>query len=121
MAQIEYEDKIATRDSNLPRKNSVTAEDLNEIKNSVNWLYENPPGPSNDFLWTIELVDNNTVTVYAPFNMKINSIDIVSFNPNIQIQINSIDYVIGDPISAGSAIVFSVSDLSLFNANNTKL
>ncbi len=36
MAQITYEDKESVRDSNLPRKNSVTAEDLNEIKEVVN-------------------------------------------------------------------------------------
>lgn len=34
--QITFEDKVAVRESTLPRKNSVTADDLNEIKTVVN-------------------------------------------------------------------------------------
>ncbi len=40
MARIAYEDKVSTRESSLPRKNSITAEDLIEIKESVNALYD---------------------------------------------------------------------------------
>lgn len=40
MAKITFEDKEALRDSTLPRKNSVTDEDINEIKTSVNALYD---------------------------------------------------------------------------------
>lgn len=47
MAKIQYEDKVALRTDNLPRKNRVTAEDLIEIKESVNWLYDNPGGTLN--------------------------------------------------------------------------
>lgn len=33
---VTFEDKVATRESSLPRKNSVTAEDLTELKNVIN-------------------------------------------------------------------------------------
>lgn len=40
MARIEYEDKVATRSNNLPEKNQITDNNLNEIKESVNSLYD---------------------------------------------------------------------------------
>lgn len=44
MAKITFQDKIPIRDLIIPRWNAVTAEDLNEIKESVNFLYDNPTG-----------------------------------------------------------------------------
>jgi hypothetical protein len=40
MAKIEYEDKIRTRESELEPKNTVRDVDMNEIKESVNALYD---------------------------------------------------------------------------------
>ena len=41
MARITFEDKEATKTSSLPRKNLITDDDINEIKASVNDLYNN--------------------------------------------------------------------------------
>lgn len=45
MARITFEDKEATKTSSLPRKNLITDDDINDIKNSVNGLYD-----INDFV-----------------------------------------------------------------------
>ena len=39
MARITFDDKEATKTSTKPRKNLITYEDINDIKNSVNALY----------------------------------------------------------------------------------
>lgn len=40
MARITFDDKEATKTSTKPRKNLITYEDINDIKNSVNTLYD---------------------------------------------------------------------------------
>ena len=40
MAKITFDDKEATKTSTKPRKNLITYEDINDIKNSVNALYD---------------------------------------------------------------------------------
>jgi hypothetical protein len=40
MAKLDYDDKENLSVSQLPRKNKITAQDLNEIKSSVNNLYD---------------------------------------------------------------------------------
>jgi hypothetical protein len=45
MAEIEFEDKQSFNPSPLPEVNKCTAENLNEIKESVNFLYTNPIEP----------------------------------------------------------------------------
>lgn len=41
--KITYENKVDTKQSSTPRKNSAVADDFNEIKASVNNLYDNDP------------------------------------------------------------------------------
>jgi hypothetical protein len=48
MARITYEDKVKVRNSNLPAKNTVRDVDLNEIKESVNSLYDTVDGVESD-------------------------------------------------------------------------
>jgi hypothetical protein len=42
MAKIEFENKTSLRNSDLPEINKLTAGNINEIKASVNYLYDNP-------------------------------------------------------------------------------
>lgn len=42
MAKIEFEDKTSLRNSDIPEVNKLTAANINEIKASVNNLYDNP-------------------------------------------------------------------------------
>jgi hypothetical protein len=41
MAKIEFENKVSTRTLNVALNKKITAENINEIKTSVNWLYDN--------------------------------------------------------------------------------
>lgn len=52
MAKIQYEDKVALRTDNLPVKHRVTDADLNEIKESVNFLYDNGVSSSIEVILT---------------------------------------------------------------------
>lgn len=62
--KLDYEDKVDLKTSSVPRKNKVTADDMNEIKQVVNhnasellWTNENP---DDDFaIQTITLPENN--------------------------------------------------------------
>lgn len=45
MSKITWEDKVDVREVPLPAKNKVTADDMNEIKNSVNELYDSISSP----------------------------------------------------------------------------
>lgn len=40
MAKITFEDKVATKQSSVPRINSIIDDDINEIKASINSLYD---------------------------------------------------------------------------------
>jgi hypothetical protein len=42
MAKIEFENKTSLRNSDIPEINKLTAANINEIKESVNNLYDNP-------------------------------------------------------------------------------
>lgn len=58
MAKIEFENKVTFNGSQLPEINKCTAGNLNEIKESVNFLYDNPilpPQPPDNVL-TVELM-----------------------------------------------------------------
>jgi hypothetical protein len=58
MAKITYQDKEKSKNSGLPDKNTARAEDFNEIKNSVNYLYDNPSsGVSADSVGQTEQKD----------------------------------------------------------------
>lgn len=48
MAKINFSDKVSVRTSSLPDINTVRAADLNEIKASVNFLYDNPVVSTDD-------------------------------------------------------------------------
>lgn len=119
MAKILYEDKEAIRGGNLPNKNKVTAEDLNEIKESVNYLYDN--GALGDSFWTIDLMDVTTGDVFAPFAMQIDSIANVFADPTLTITVNDLAYTFGDAISLGAKITFTIGTQGVNNVYFTKL
>lgn len=61
MAKITFEDKVALREVLIPRKNAITAEDINEIKQSVNELYDNPAAGLNIYNSDGSLDENRNV------------------------------------------------------------
>lgn len=40
MARVEFEDKVAIRQSSLPEVNKITAQNINELKASINAIYD---------------------------------------------------------------------------------
>ena len=61
MAKIQFEDKVATKTSSKPRINSVTHEDINEIKVSVNSLYDDIIFTSNEVKTNKKWVDGKDI------------------------------------------------------------
>lgn len=70
--------------------------------------------------WTIELVDAQTVDVYAPYNLKINTVSNVLNSPTITILDDGASYILGNTISIGSKISISASTSSVINLNIEK-
>ena len=58
-----------------------------------------------------------TTTIYAPFNMKIESITNVKNAPTTVITKNGNSYVLGNSISMGDTLVFTVSIASVIKLN----
>ena len=58
-----------------------------------------------------------TTTIYSPFNMKIESITNVKNAPTTVITKNGNSYVLGNSISMGDTLVFTVSIASVIKLN----
>jgi len=71
----------------------------------------------SDDLFTIELIDAQTVDFYAPKNMKINSITNLVASPTTTLEVNSISYTLGTSITQGSKITVDVNIASVINLN----
>jgi hypothetical protein len=78
MAKIQYTDKVTFTSSQLPEINKCTAPNLNEIKESVNWLYDNvipEPEPSNPVPVTTVLLATVGNLSYNPiYNNGVNGV-----------------------------------------------
>lgn len=112
MALIEFEDKENLRVSELPRKNKVTAEDLNEIKSVVNSNMSN-------FVWTVDLMEEFSINVFAPSKMKIKSVDVVTGSQSsFSIKVNDSSYTLGDQIEKGDKISVSNGSAIVVNLMN---
>lgn len=70
--------------------------------------------------WTVELVDAQTVDVYAPYALAINSIENVLNSPSISIQDDGAAYTLGNTIAIGSKISVSASTASVINLTISK-
>lgn len=102
--RIEFEDKVATRESGLPRKNSVTAEDLIEIKTVVNFNNDNA-------VYTVELIDALTVDIYAESSIQINSFSKRDDAADITIEVNDSAYALESEIQEWDKITVT-SDIA---------
>lgn len=64
MAKITFDDKVSLTTNVLPRKNKVIDADINEIKTSVNELYDNPVIPKlNDVLYQKNTTSGNDIII----------------------------------------------------------
>jgi hypothetical protein len=65
--------------------------------------------------WTIELIDAQTVDVYAPYALAINSIDNILNTPSIALFDDDVVYTTGSTIAIGSKITISADTASVVN------
>lgn len=71
-------------------------------------------------IYTIELVDALTVDLYAPYDLKINSVSNILNSPTTTIQDDNVAYVLGATIAAGSKITVTVNTAAVVNLNIEK-
>ena len=74
----------------------------------------------SDELWTIELIDAQSVDFYAPYNLIISSSNNILNSPTIQIKDDGVTYTLGNIISSGSKITVNASTASVINLNITR-
>jgi hypothetical protein len=75
---------------------------------------------SGDELWTIELIDAQSVDFYAPYNLIISSSNNIVNSPTIQIKDDGVTYTLGNTISVGSKITVNANTASVINLNITR-
>ena len=68
-------------------------------------------------VWTVELIDAQSVDFYAPYNLIISSSSNVLNSPDIQLKDDTVTYQFGNTISAGSKITVNSSTASVINLN----
>ncbi len=76
MAKIEFENKVTFNSSQLPEINKCTAGNLNEIKDSVNFLYDNPiqvPKPPDNVL-TVQLMTAGNLSYNPVYNNGVDGV-----------------------------------------------
>jgi hypothetical protein len=80
---------------------------------------------SNDNLWkngtlkqatfTVELIDDITVDFYAPFDLKINTFNVITGSGTITIQVNDLAYTLETLIDQGDKITVTTTTASVVN------
>ena len=68
-----------------------------------------------------ELVDAQELTFYAPYNMKITSVEDILNSPTTTLEVASSAYTLGGNITAGQDIKVTVSTASVVKLNATKV
>lgn len=71
-------------------------------------------------LWTIELIDAQTVDFYAPYNLTINSYDTVVSASAVTFLDDGSSYTTGSLITAGSKITVTSTSATVINLNTSR-
>lgn len=72
----------------------------------------------NEAIFTIELIEELTVDFYAPEDLKINSINVISGSASITIEVNNSSYTFGNLIQQGDKITISGDAPNVVNLNS---
>jgi hypothetical protein len=88
---------------------------LNRISREI--IFVDPFALVNAEVWTIELIDAQSVDFYAPYNLIISSSNNILNSPTIQIKDDGVTYTLGNIISSGSKITVNASTASVINLN----
>lgn len=115
MAKITYADKEQAQAVGIPVKYQFTHGDANEIKHSVNYLYEK-------FDWALDFLDQQVLDTFSPFdNWSIDSIVNINGSPVANIEVNGSPYVLGTPIYVGQSFKVTVSVPSVISLKCTQI
>lgn len=78
---------------------------------------------NENILWTIDMVDSQSVTVYAPYTMVFTYFEVIyAVNEfDLAVTVNGSPYVEEQIIDTGDAIGFSVTDVAVINFGVYKL
>ena len=88
---------------------------LNRISREI--VFINPFALVNAEVWTIELIDAQSVDFYAPYDLTIESVTNILNSPITQIKDDDVTYTLGNTISSGSKITVNASTASVINLN----
>lgn len=115
MAKITYANKEQAQAVGIPVKYQFTHADANEIKSSVNYLYEN-------FEWALDFLDQQVLDTFSPFdNWSIDSVFNVNDTPTTNIEVNGSPYVLGTPIYVGQSFKITVNIPSVISLKCTQI
>jgi hypothetical protein len=67
--------------------------------------------------FTIELIDELVVDLYAPSDLKINTTTVISGTGTVSLQVNDVVYTLETLINQGNKITISVNSASVVNLN----
>jgi hypothetical protein len=93
--------------------NSLSGLSASNVQNAIDELSINQE-------FTVELIDALTVDFYAPYDLKINTIDNVLNTPTITIQDDGAAYTLTNTILKGSKITVTADIASVVNLITTK-
>src|SRR5690554_2605989 len=115
MAKITYADKEQAQAVGIPVKYQFTHADANEIKHSVNYLYEK-------FDWALDFLEQEVLDTFSPFdNWSIDSVVNVNGSPTTNIEVNGSPYVLGTPIYVGQSFKITVNIPSVITLKCTQI
>ena len=78
-------------------------------------------GTISNIIWTVDFTDGElNTTLYAPYNLSIDSIDNVYNSPTSSISSSGSPYTLGNAITTGDPIDITVSTGSVINLNITR-
>lgn len=67
--------------------------------------------------FTIELIDELFVDLYAPADLKINTTTVISGTGTVSLQVNDITYTLGDLVNQGDKITVTTNTQVVINLN----
>jgi hypothetical protein len=83
---------------------------FDEIISSYNSNFSKIDSLSN---WTIDFMDSQTISIYAPYNLSISAVTNIVNSPSLTIQDDGTSYSIGSIIDVGSKIGITASTASV--------
>lgn len=100
--------------------NNRLLEQVPKTIDDITELFGDVTGLTSSATWTVDLIDAQTIDVYSPQDLYINSkTAIVTTGSTLSIQVNDSDYTLSNLITQGDKITFSANTGSVHNLGIT--